>query len=87
MKKLLLASTALVAMAGAAKAEVALSGFAEIGIFGSSEGFRIGTGGDEFHTDIDVTFSMTGETDTGLTFGASIDQIDAAFVRYMTNLR
>ena len=27
----------------------------------------------ELHTDIDVTFTMTGQTDTGLTFGASID--------------
>ena len=27
----------------------------------------------ELHTDIDVTFTMSGETDTGLTFGASID--------------
>ena len=27
----------------------------------------------EFHTDIDVTFAMSGQTDTGLTFGASID--------------
>ena len=27
----------------------------------------------EFHTDIDVTFTMSGQTDTGLTFGASID--------------
>jgi outer membrane protein OmpU len=27
----------------------------------------------QFHTDIDVTFTMSGETDNGLTFGASID--------------
>ena len=27
----------------------------------------------ELHTDIDVTFTMSGQTDTGLTFGASID--------------
>ena len=27
----------------------------------------------ELHTDIDVTFTMTGQTDTGLTFGAMID--------------
>ena len=27
----------------------------------------------ELHTDIDVTFTMAGQTDTGLTFGASID--------------
>ena len=32
-----------------------------------------GQGEFEFHTDIDVTFAMSGRTDTGLTFGASID--------------
>ncbi|MEZ5911218.1 MAG: porin [Paracoccaceae bacterium] len=67
MKKLLLASTALVGFAGAAAAEVALSGYAEIGIKG-------GTGMEtQFHNDIDVTFSMSGETDNGLQFGATID--------------
>lgn len=67
MKTLLLASTALVATAGIAAAEVSLSGYAEIGVFG---GDNIE---DQFHTDIDVTFSMTGESDGGLSFGASID--------------
>ncbi len=68
MKKLLIASTALVAVTGAAAADVDLTGRAEMGIFGSS------TGGDvQFFTDIDVTFTMTGETDNGLTFGASVD--------------
>ena len=32
-----------------------------------------GQGEFELHTDIDVTFTMSGQTDTGLTFGASID--------------
>ena len=27
----------------------------------------------ELHTDVDITFTMTGQTDAGLTFGASID--------------
>ena len=68
MKKVLFATTALVAFAGAASAQgVALSGSAEMGIFG---GDGIET---QFHTDIDVTFTMSGETDNGLTFGASID--------------
>lgn len=67
MKKVLFASTALVMTAGMAAAEVTISGFAEIGIFG-------GTGvEDQFHTDIDATFTMSGTTDNGLTFGASID--------------
>lgn len=67
MKKVLFATTALVASTGIAAAEVALKGSAEMGIIG-------GTGMDvQFHTDIDVTFTMSGETDNGLTFGASID--------------
>jgi outer membrane protein OmpU len=67
MKKVLFASTALVAFSGAAVADVALSGRAELGIYGA-------TGVDvQFFTDIDVTFTMTGETDNGLSFGASVD--------------
>src|SRR6056297_3869177 len=72
MKTLLLASTALVATAGIAAAEVSLSGYAEIGVAG---GDNIE---DQFHTDIDVTFSMTGESDGGLAFGASIDLDETA---------
>ncbi|SHI72995.1 outer membrane protein OmpU [Palleronia salina] len=72
MKKILFATTALVASTSFAMADVDLSGSAEMGIFGGE-----GVGGvdieDQFHTDIDVTFSMSGETDGGLTFGASID--------------
>lgn len=66
MKKVLFATTALVASAGIASADVAVSGFAELGIFDND----VET---QFHTDIDVTFTMSGETDSGLTFGASID--------------
>ena len=67
MKKVLFASTALVAFSGAAVADVALSGRAEMGLFGST------TADVQFFTDIDVTFTMTGETDNGLSFGASVD--------------
>lgn len=67
MKKVLFASTALVATAGVAAAEVAVSGKAEMGIFG-------GTGIEtQFFQDLDVTFGMSGTTDNGLSFGASID--------------
>ncbi|MEO1580050.1 MAG: porin, partial [Pseudomonadota bacterium] len=66
MKKVLLASTALVVSAGIAAADVSLSGSAELGIFDDDTETQ-------FHTDIDVTFTMSGETDGGLTFGASID--------------
>lgn len=67
MKKVLLASTALVATSGFAAAQgVELSGSAEMGL--------IDTGGEvEFHTDFDVRFTLSGETDNGLTFGATID--------------
>ncbi|QFS84466.1 hypothetical protein FIU97_17050 [Roseivivax sp. THAF40] len=68
MKKLLLASTALVATAGVASAQdIALSGMAEMGIFGGSDTDT------QYFTDVDVTFTMSGEADNGLTFGASID--------------
>lgn len=67
MKKVLFASTALVATAGVAAADVAVSGLAEMGIFG-------GTGIEtQFFQDLDVTFNMSGTTDNGLTFGATID--------------
>ncbi len=62
------ATTALVATAGVASADVALSGSADMGVSGGGAGIN-----ESFHTDIDVTFTMSGETDNGLTFGASID--------------
>ncbi|WP_168732992.1 porin [Aliigemmobacter aestuarii] len=67
MKKILLASTALVGFAGAAAAEVSLSGYAEMGIAG---GDAVET---QFWNEIDVTFTLSGETDGGLQFGATID--------------
>jgi outer membrane protein OmpU len=77
MKTLLLASTALVATAGIAAAEVSISGSAELGIFQNENGSGDGSSGDlskvRVFTDMDVTFSMSGETDGGLSFGASID--------------
>ena len=71
MKKILFATTALVATAGIAAAEVSLGGGAEIGIFYD------GTDPDQFHTDVDVDFDMSGEADNGLTFGASVDLDEA----------
>ncbi|WP_292292806.1 porin [Marivita sp.] len=74
MKTLLLASTALVATAGIAAAEVSISGYAEIGVIGGDRW------GDEaqFHTDVDVFFAMTGESDGGLAFGATVDLDEVA---------
>lgn len=71
MKKVLFATTALVASAGFAAAEVDLSGGAEMGIIGGS---GVET---QFLQSIDIRFSATGETDNGLSFGATIDLDDA----------
>lgn len=74
MKKVLFATTALIATAGIASADVAISGSAEMGVMGGNNGgtapTAVTTG---FFTDIDVTFTLSGETDGGLTFGAAID--------------
>jgi outer membrane protein OmpU len=73
MKKVLFATTALVASAGIASAQgVEISGSAEMGIIG---GDGIET---QFMQSVDVRFSMSGETDNGLTFGATIDLDDTA---------
>ena len=68
MKKVLFATTALIATAGIASAEVTITGFAEFGVFDGGDDSEL-----QFHTDIDATFTMTTETDTGLSFGASVD--------------
>ena len=72
MKKILLATTMLAGTAGFAAAEVAISGYAEIGVIKADAGFA-GSTELQFHQDIEVTFSMSGETDSGLSFGAKID--------------
>ena len=68
MKNLLIATTALVATAGVAAADVSLSGAANFGV--------INTGGAATDTvmynNVSVTAAMSGETDGGLTFGASL---------------
>jgi len=84
MKKVLFATTALVAFAGAASADIAISGYAELGIV-DADSVNATTGvvdakdtsNTQLHTDVDVTFSMTGETDGGLSFGVSVDLDEA----------
>jgi outer membrane protein OmpU len=68
MKKLLIASTGLVATAGIAAADMSMSGYAEIGMRDGG-----GTVGLEMHSDMDIGFKLSGASDNGLTFGASID--------------
>ena len=72
MKKVLLATTALVLMAGVAQAEIALSGSAAMGVARDGEGSGgLNTDG-EFHaySTAGLTITMSGASDSGLTFGA-----------------
>ncbi|WP_417207452.1 porin [Antarctobacter sp.] len=73
MKKILFATTALVATAGFAAAEVKVTGNAEMGII---DGDHLATA--QFHTDTDITFTLSGEADNGLTFGSKIKLEEAA---------
>ena len=74
MKKILLATTMLAGTAGFAAAEVTITGSAEMGIVG---GTYYSGGTTQFWQDVNVTFSMSGETDGGLSFGTSIDLDEA----------
>lgn len=71
MKKVLLATTVLAGTAGFAAAEVAVTGSAEMGILSIEN--AAGVSATQFHQDVEVTFTMSGETDGGLSFGAAID--------------
>ncbi len=81
MKKVLLATTALVASAGFAMADVSLSGSGEMGIavgpdMSADDGYVVGSNNDgELHVYSGVTLAVTfsGTTDNGLEFGASMD--------------
>lgn len=69
MKKILLATSAVALMAGAASAEVALSGSARMGLVYADDGADSTT---EFSSRVRIVFTASGETDTGLSFGASM---------------
>ncbi len=74
MKKVLLATSAVALMAGAASAEIALSGSARMGLVFTDTA----AGSDTFFSSrVRIVFTASGETDTGLSFGASMraDQI------------
>ncbi len=66
MKKVLLASTALILSAGFAAAEVKVGGDGRMGI---ADNF---TGDLEFSSRIRISFTASGETDSGLQFGGSV---------------
>ncbi|MBV0891217.1 porin [Paracoccus sp. Z118] len=71
MKKLLIATTALVMTTGVAAAEITLSGDARMGMIYDGEDVQFGSR-------VRLKFNMTGESDTGLSYGASfrVDQED-----------
>ena len=73
MKKLLIASTALVATAGMASADITISGSAAAGIH---SGLDSGASADGVYSQAGVDFSMSGATDNGIAFSASVN-IDA----------
>jgi len=84
MKKILLASTALAAFAGAAAADVRVTGSAEMGVVGATFDVESTSGFDDstteplqFFNDGDVQFRMSGETDGGVAFGATLDLDEA----------
>jgi outer membrane protein OmpU len=70
MKKLLLATSILAGTAGLAAAEITLSGDARMGFL---DEFVFDDGEDDlgFESRARVTFTFSGETDAGLSFGAS----------------
>jgi len=69
MKKVLLATSALVASAGIASADITLSGSADIGVKDTG---ATNTGG-YLHNEIDFNIVASTTTDGGYTFGASVD--------------
>ena len=77
MKKVLFATTALIATAGVAAADVSISGDARMGIVNTASATAVDNE-TQFSSRARVSFSMSGETDTGLSFGASIRADNAA---------
>ncbi len=73
MLKLLVTTALIAATAGMASADVTLSGDARMGIVDD-----FGDVGPVFNSRARVKFTMSGETDTGLTFGAEFRANDAA---------
>jgi outer membrane protein OmpU len=65
MKKFLIATTALVATAGFAQAEIAISGEAKAGLIYNSEGDEKS----KVHSEVLMTLDGSGESDGGLQFG------------------
>lgn len=74
MRKVLLATTAIVAVAGVAQAEVSVSGSYEFGYVSVSDDRT--SDNDDMYDDHEITFSFSSTTDSGLTFGA-VSELEA----------
>ncbi|MBF9039670.1 porin [Rhodobacterales bacterium LSUCC0387] len=77
MKKVLLATSALVASAGIASADIALSGDGRMGIVNTEAAGNLDNE-TQFDSRIRLTFSASGTTDAGITFGGSARADNAA---------
>jgi len=74
MKKLLIASTALVATAGMASADITISGSAAAGIHSGLHNPGGTTAQDDgIYSNAGVAFALSGATDNGISFSASVD--------------
>lgn len=84
MKKFLIASTAIVALSGAAAAEVSLSGDAQIGLKYDNKltGATGYVSGWNLQSRARLTITMTGETDSGLSFGAKFRTGNANYTEH-----
>ena len=81
MKRVVLTTTSLVFAGGMAVADVAVTGSAEMGVSGNSgpiDADDTSVKGTRLHKDLEVKFTLSGATDTGLSFGGSIDLDEAA---------
>jgi outer membrane protein OmpU len=74
MKKVLFATTALIATAGVASADITLSGSAAVGLrYVENRAQNNNANSTEIDNEIDFTISGSGVSDNGIEFGASID--------------
>ncbi|MBF9021944.1 porin [Rhodobacterales bacterium FZCC0069] len=75
MKKVLFATTALIATAGVASADITLSGSAAAGLRYVENRTATNNNASDtvFDNEIDFTISASGQSDNGISFGASID--------------
>ena len=73
MKNILLATTALVFTAGIASAEVTFSGSGQFGVMNTNKTGTAGADSSTTQQELDLGVAMSGTTDSGMTFGQSVN--------------